>query len=150
MTGTTLVVVPKREKVERQLNLVICLLSTRQFVSAEYIRANVGGYYENDSSDDAFYRMFERDKAELRELVDLAEAERQRQQWTNDTELLAGILEQLRSLTAVVQSGIPTVQVRKLRGAKQPKPIDRPSWLAKASDGVATVRPSEFFHMMKA
>ena len=59
---------PKREKVERQLNLVICLLSTRQFVSAEYIRANVGGYYENDSSDDAFYRMFERDKADLREL----------------------------------------------------------------------------------
>ena len=29
---------------------------------------NVGGYYENDSSDDAFYRMFERDKADLREL----------------------------------------------------------------------------------
>ncbi len=59
---------PKREKVERQLNLVICLLSTRQFVSAEYIRRNVGGYYENDSSDDAFNRMFERDKADLREL----------------------------------------------------------------------------------
>ncbi|GED98110.1 hypothetical protein nbrc107697_21490 [Gordonia crocea] len=60
--------VRKREKVERQLNLVICLLSARQFVSAEYIRRNVGGYYENDSSDDAFYRMFERDKADLRNL----------------------------------------------------------------------------------
>ena len=58
----------KRDKVERQLNLVICLLSTRQFVSAEYIRANVGGYYETDSSDEAFYRMFERDKADLRDL----------------------------------------------------------------------------------
>lgn len=92
----------------------------------------------------------ELDFGQLEEVHHLAEAERQRQQWTNDTELLAGILEQLRSLTAVIQSGIPTVQVRKLRGAKQPKPIDRPSWLAKASDGVATVRPAEFFHMMKA
>ncbi|QKT07431.1 WYL domain-containing protein [Gordonia sp. X0973] len=58
----------KREKVERQLNLVICLLSTNQYVSAEYIRRNVGGYYENDSTDDAFFRMFERDKADLRDL----------------------------------------------------------------------------------
>nr|WP_212763235.1 WYL domain-containing protein [Gordonia araii] len=48
--------------------MVICLLSTRQFVSAEYIRRNVGGYYENDSSDEAFFRMFERDKADLRDL----------------------------------------------------------------------------------
>ena len=64
----TLKPVGKRDKVERQLNLVICLLSTRQFVSAEYIRRNVGGYYESDSSDDAFYRMFERDKADLRDL----------------------------------------------------------------------------------
>ncbi|MFT4199671.1 helix-turn-helix transcriptional regulator [Gordonia sp. (in: high G+C Gram-positive bacteria)] len=59
---------PKRQKVERQLNLVICLLSTRQFVSADYIRRNVGGYYENASSDEAFFRMFERDKADLRDL----------------------------------------------------------------------------------
>ncbi|MFT3900164.1 MAG: WYL domain-containing protein [Gordonia sp. (in: high G+C Gram-positive bacteria)] len=59
---------PKREKVERQLNLVICLLSTRQYLSADYIRKNVGGYYENDSSDEAFFRMFERDKADLRDL----------------------------------------------------------------------------------
>ncbi len=54
-------------KVERLLNLVICLLSTRQFVTAEYIRANVAGYQEN-RSDDAFNRMFERDKTELRDL----------------------------------------------------------------------------------
>lgn len=89
------------------------------------------------------------DFGQLEAVHRLAEDERQRRQWTNDTELLAGILEQLRSLTAVVQSGIPTVQVKKLHAAKQPKPIERPDWIAKASDGVATVRPGEFFHMMK-
>ncbi|GAA1480220.1 YafY family protein [Gordonia sinesedis] len=55
-------------KVERQLNLVICLLSTRQFVTAEYIRRNVAGYDEGGQSAEAFNRMFERDKTELREL----------------------------------------------------------------------------------
>lgn len=55
-------------KVERLLNLVICLLSTRQFVSAEYIRRNVTGYHDDGQSDEAFNRMFERDKTELRDL----------------------------------------------------------------------------------
>lgn len=55
-------------KVERLLNLVICLLSTRQFVTAEYIRANVAGYQDDGQSDEAFNRMFERDKTELRDL----------------------------------------------------------------------------------
>ncbi len=56
------------EKVERLLNLVICLLSTRQYVTAEYIRANVAGYHDDGQSDEAFNRMFERDKNELRDL----------------------------------------------------------------------------------
>ncbi|MDL9935906.1 WYL domain-containing protein [Gordonia sp. ABSL1-1] len=55
-------------KVERLLNLVICLLSTRQFVTADYIRRNVAGYADDGQSDEAFNRMFERDKTELREL----------------------------------------------------------------------------------
>ncbi|WP_305095079.1 YafY family protein [Prescottella sp. R16] len=54
-------------KVERLTNLVICLLSTRQFLTAEKIRASVAGYSES-ASDDAFSRMFERDKNELRDL----------------------------------------------------------------------------------
>lgn len=54
-------------KVERQMNLVICLLSTRQFLSAEQIRKSVGGY-ETSKTDEAFNRMFERDKNELRDL----------------------------------------------------------------------------------
>lgn len=55
-------------KVERLLNLVICLLSTSQFVTAEYIRRNVKGYSDDGQSVEAFNRMFERDKTELRDL----------------------------------------------------------------------------------
>jgi proteasome accessory factor B len=58
-------------RAERLVNLVICLLSTRQFLTAERIRDAVPGYEAPDGSaqaDDAFKRMFERDKAELRDL----------------------------------------------------------------------------------
>lgn len=54
-------------KVERLMNLVICLLSTRQFLTAEKIRQSVAGYPDS-ASDEAFSRMFERDKNELRDL----------------------------------------------------------------------------------
>jgi proteasome accessory factor B len=58
-------------RAERLVNLVICLLSTRQFLPANRIRQAVPGYEPADGSskaDEAFKRMFERDKAELREL----------------------------------------------------------------------------------
>ena len=54
-------------RAERLVNLVLCLLSTRQFLTAERIRATVPGYADA-ASDEAFFRMFERDKNELREL----------------------------------------------------------------------------------
>jgi proteasome accessory factor B len=54
-------------RAERLVNLVLCLLSTRQFLSADRIRAIVPGY-DAVASDEAFFRMFERDKAELRDL----------------------------------------------------------------------------------
>ncbi|MEO6794193.1 MAG: WYL domain-containing protein [Mycobacterium sp.] len=54
-------------KVERLLNLVIALLSTGSYLTAEKIRATVVGYGDNPSGD-AFSRMFERDKNELRDL----------------------------------------------------------------------------------
>jgi proteasome accessory factor B len=58
-------------RAERLVNLVICLLSTRQFLPASRIRQAVPGY-EPDigeaKADEAFKRMFERDKAELRDL----------------------------------------------------------------------------------
>jgi proteasome accessory factor B len=54
-----------RRKTERLLSLVVCLLSARKYLTASQIRQAVPGYPE---SFDAFKRMFERDKDELREL----------------------------------------------------------------------------------
>jgi proteasome accessory factor B len=54
-------------RAERLVNLVLCLLSSRQYLPAERIRWTVPGYADAPS-DEAFFRMFERDKAELREL----------------------------------------------------------------------------------
>jgi proteasome accessory factor B len=54
-------------RAERLVNLVLCLLSTRQYLTAERIRGIVPGYADAPS-DDAFFRTFERDKTELREL----------------------------------------------------------------------------------
>lgn len=49
------------------MNLVIALLSTRTYLTAERIRQTVYGYGDSPN-DDAFSRMFERDKNELRDL----------------------------------------------------------------------------------
>lgn len=54
-------------RAERLVNLVLCLLSTRSYLSAERIRGIVPGYADAPT-DEAFFRMFERDKAELRDL----------------------------------------------------------------------------------
>jgi proteasome accessory factor B len=60
-----------RSRTERLVNLVICLLSTRRYLTAAQIAATVPGY-EHDAADprehEAFQRKFERDKAELRDL----------------------------------------------------------------------------------
>jgi proteasome accessory factor B len=54
-------------KVERLMNLVIALLSTQGYITADRIRRSVAGYTDSPS-DEAFSRMFERDKNELRDL----------------------------------------------------------------------------------
>jgi proteasome accessory factor B len=54
-------------KVERLMNLVIALLSTSNYITADRVRQTVYGYSESPS-DEAFNRMFERDKNELRDL----------------------------------------------------------------------------------
>ena len=56
--------VSTRRKTERLLNLLIMLLVQRHYVSKERIRAILYA----DASDDAFEKMFERDKEELRSL----------------------------------------------------------------------------------
>ena len=54
-----------KRRTERLLSIVVLLLSTRRYLTAEEIRAAVHGYPEQY---EAFKRMFERDKEELREL----------------------------------------------------------------------------------
>jgi proteasome accessory factor B len=53
-------------KSERLLNLLILLLAQRHYISKERIRELIEDY--RSASDEAFERMFERDKVELREL----------------------------------------------------------------------------------
>ena len=52
--------------VERTLNLLIYLLKSTEPVTADDVRNTVAGY--DDQTDDAFHRMFERDKDVLRRL----------------------------------------------------------------------------------
>ena len=54
-----------QRKAERLMNLTILLLTTRQRITKEQIRAATEPYYT--ASDEAFERMFERDKEELRQ-----------------------------------------------------------------------------------
>src|SRR6476469_3355076 len=54
-----------KRKTERLLGLVVCLLSTTRYLTAEQVRQAVPGYHEQD---ELFKRMFERDKEDLRDL----------------------------------------------------------------------------------
>lgn len=54
-------------RTERLFNLVIALLSTNRYLTREKIHASVQGY-EDCATQDAFERMFERDKLTLREM----------------------------------------------------------------------------------
>lgn len=53
-------------KTERVFNLIALLLETRRALPAAEIRERIPGY--DGQSDEAFHRMFDRDKAEVREL----------------------------------------------------------------------------------
>jgi proteasome accessory factor B len=55
------------KRTERLLNLVICLLSTRRYLTKAQIRRAVPQYADSPTND-AFERMFERDKDELRDM----------------------------------------------------------------------------------
>jgi predicted DNA-binding transcriptional regulator YafY len=65
------------DRLERLINLVIALRETRRALTADQIRTQVAGYGQEDHQ--AFRRMFERDKADLRALgvpVDTAPLDR--------------------------------------------------------------------------
>lgn len=54
-------------KAERLMNLALCLMNARRPVAKRELRASIEAYHDI-GSDDAFNRMFERDKDDLREL----------------------------------------------------------------------------------
>jgi proteasome accessory factor B len=54
-----------KRRTERLLSIVVLLLSSNRYLTAEQIRAAVSGYPDQEES---FKRMFERDKEELRDL----------------------------------------------------------------------------------
>ena len=54
-----------KRRTERLLSIVVLLLSSRRYLTAEQIRSAVSGYPDEQ---EAFKRMFERDKEELRDL----------------------------------------------------------------------------------
>lgn len=58
--------IEKVDRAERLINLVLYLLCAPEPVTADQVRTEVYGY-DPDSSDEAFLRMFERDKDDLRE-----------------------------------------------------------------------------------
>ncbi len=55
------------DRTERLLNLVICLLGAERPMSRSALRRSIPGYVDA-ASDEAFERMFERDKEELRQM----------------------------------------------------------------------------------
>ncbi|WP_037571008.1 helix-turn-helix transcriptional regulator [Phaeacidiphilus oryzae] len=66
-------------KAERLMNLALCLMNTRRPLTKRELRESIEAYREagESVSEDAFNRMFERDKDDLRELglvIDTAEA----------------------------------------------------------------------------
>jgi proteasome accessory factor B len=57
-----------RDKTERLLNLLIALTATSRPMGREELREALADHYGRDQSDDAFEKMFERDKDELRSM----------------------------------------------------------------------------------
>ncbi|WP_262704391.1 MULTISPECIES: helix-turn-helix transcriptional regulator [Streptomyces] len=56
-------------KAERLMNLALCLLGTRRPLTKRELRGSIEAYLQTDTAnDEAFNRMFERDKDDLREL----------------------------------------------------------------------------------
>src|ERR1700712_1693703 len=59
-----------KRKLERLLNLTLCLMATSRYLTVREIAELVEGYEAGETADSeiAFRRMFERDKEELRDL----------------------------------------------------------------------------------
>ncbi|MFJ9949033.1 helix-turn-helix transcriptional regulator [Kitasatospora sp. NPDC091207] len=125
-------------KAERLMNLALCLMNTRRPLSKKELRESIEAYREawQNSSEDAFNRMFERDKDDLRELglvidVDenaldgelgyLARADRNRlPEIALDAEEAAALTLAARVWQQAKMSGAASGALQKLRAAGVP------------------------------
>ncbi len=125
-------------KAERLMNLALCLMNTRRPLSKKELRESIEAYREawQHSSEEAFNRMFERDKDDLRELglvidVDenaldgelgyLARADRNRlPEIALDAEEAAALTLAARVWQQAKMSGAASGALQKLRAAGVP------------------------------
>lgn len=68
--------------------------------------------------------------------------------WTQDTELLAGILETLIAIAQRLNAGVPVV-MQKQTGKIKPTTIPRPDWLPDPQPKVTTLTPAEMFRRFR-
>lgn len=77
--------------------------------------------------------------------------ERQRA-WSQDTELLAGIVELLHTIANDLRRGVPVVQVKKQARAGEAYRVKRPSWITRGGGESAAeeivVSPRELFRRL--
>ncbi len=113
-------------KAERLMNLALCLMNTRRPLSKKELRESVEAYREawQQGSEDAFNRMFERDKDDLRELglvIDLARRDRNRlPEIALDAEEAAALTLAARVWQQAKMSGAASGALQKLRAAGVP------------------------------
>ncbi|MEV4555652.1 WYL domain-containing protein [Kitasatospora sp. NPDC049285] len=130
-------------KAERLMNLALCLMNTRRPLSKKELRESVEAYREawQQGSEDAFNRMFERDKDDLRELglvIDVDEnaldgevgylARRDRNRLPEialDAEEAAALTLAARVWQQAKMSGAASGALQKLRAAGVPFAEDR-------------------------
>lgn len=68
--------------------------------------------------------------------------------WTQDTELLAGILETLTAIAQRLNAGVPVVMQEKT-GKFKPMRIPRPDWLSDPQPKVTTLTPAEMLRRFR-
>lgn len=95
-------------------------------------------------------------EAQIAALVEVAEDEQRRRVWSNDTELLASILDRLGVIAARLEAGLRVGFPKdgKMPAPKAPEPTTRPEWLERAAPASRTdeavMTPREFFAAMRA
>ena len=95
------------------------------------------------------------DEAQMAALIGVAEDEQRRRTWSNDTELLAQVVDRLGLIAARLEAGIRVGFPKdgRMPAPKPPDPVTRPDWLEQASPAgrsdEVVMSPREFFAAMR-